>query len=421
MQQRVFQQSSDLLSSGETAYVDIEPLVTDQAVYDSTSDAINDFKKLSDVEIVDTFATSETWFSNFVKEKLDVLQKPDMEVVDISNGLSERVKSSTKSKKSMPDSLYGHIQRKAEQHLITALAQRTNDDYRRYGMLVLTFEGYRREECTLNTQASNNAEKQWAHLRSDPAYDIKFSMNNIILPDNTVQAALVNDKAIAKICDRHFWNTIQSLETLDEAEFARYWTDRVTSRLEMYTTGLDSIPDPKLKEQLSTLLATCLQTDMIPNALEKACAQDLVKSRKTRKNLDKFEAAFKTAKDLPQILSTLEKFTTKQSISPLLVGASPKKSMLADMQRRMAKSSDPPVLFLTLVVLLHARYYPGVVYATGKFAPKLMKLVREKVSAEEYAVLEEWKEGAKKGELEEEDREQMRAMAKGRGGGEGEM
>jgi len=418
MRQRVFQEWSDLLSSGKAAYVDLEPLVTEQAVYDSTSDAMNDFKKLSDVEIVDTFAVSETWFSNFVKEKLEVLQKPDMEVVDISNGLSEDGKGSAKSKRSIPES---HIQHKAEQHLTTALAQGNNDDYRRYGMLVLTAEGYRCEECRLISQASNNAERQWAHLKCDAAHDIKFSMNNIILPHNNVQAALVNDKAIAKICDRHFWDTIQSLEILDEGEFARYWIDRVTSRLQMYTAGLESIPDLKLKEQLSTLLATYLQTDMLPDALAKTRAQDLVKSRKTRKNIDKFEAAVKTAKDLPQVLSTLDRFTTKQSISPLLVRTSPKKSMIADMQRRMAKSSDPPVLFLTLVVLLYARYYPGVVYATGKFAPKLLKLVREKVSAEEYAVLEGWKEGAKRGELREEDREGMRAMAMREGEGEDEV
>ncbi|KAH3943615.1 hypothetical protein HBH98_028480 [Parastagonospora nodorum] len=421
MRQRVFQEWSDLLSSGEIAYVDIEPLVSDHAVYDSTSDAINDFKKLTDVEIVDEFAISEAWFSNFVKDKLRVIQKEDMWGVDIANGLSERVKSSTKSKRSMPESLYSHIQRKAEQHLTTALTQRSNDDHRRYGMLVLTAEGYRGEECTLSSQASNNAERQWAHLKCNPADDIKFSMNNIILPNNAVQAALANDKALAKTCERSFWATIQSLETLNEADFATYWTDRVTSRLEIYTIGLESIPDLKLKEQLNTLLATYLQSDMLPDALVKARAQNLVMSRKTRKNIDKLENALKATKDLPHIFSTLEKFTTKQSISPLLARTSPKKSMLADMQRRMAKTSDPPVLFLTLVVLLYARYYPGVVYATGKFAPKLMKLLREKVSAEEYAVLEGWKEGAKKGELGEEDREGMRAMAKGQGEGEGEV
>ncbi|KAH3920746.1 hypothetical protein HBH56_009280 [Parastagonospora nodorum] len=421
MRQRVFQEWSDLLSSGEIAYVDIEPLVSDHAVYDSTSEAINDFKKLTDVEIVDEFAISEAWFSNFVKDKLQVIQKEDMWGVDIANGLSERVKSSTKSKRSMPESLYNHIQRKAEQHLTTALTQRSNDDHRRYGMLVLTAEGYRGEECTLSSQASKNAERQWAYLKCNPAGDIKFLMNNIILPNNAIQAALANDKALAKTCERSFWATIQSLETLDEADFATYWTDRVTSRLEMYTTGLESIPDLKLKEQLNTLLATYLQSDMLPDALSKARAQNLVMSRKTRKNIDKLETALKATKDLSHILSTLEKFTTKQSISPLLARTSPKKSMLADMQRRMAKTSDPPVLFLTLVVLLYARYYPGVVYATGKFAPKLMKLLREKVSAEEYAVLEGWKEGAKKGELGEEDREGMRAMAKGQGEGEGEV
>lgn len=84
------------------------------------------------------------------------------------------------------------------------------------------------------------------------------------------------------------------------------------------------------------------------------------------------------------------------------------------MQRRMTKqqkSFDGPVLFLTLVVILHAKHYPGVVYATGKYAPKLLKMLKSKLAEDEYEMLEKWKEGAKKGALGKEEREDMRSMA----------
>lgn len=92
--------------------------------------------------------------------------------------------------------------------------------------------------------------------------------------------------------------------------------------------------------------------------------------------------------------------------------------MLTDMQRKLSKppqpsgkkTSDAPVLFLTLVIMLHARLGDGVVYATGKFAPRLLKGLKGRVGEGEYEKLEGWKEGAKGGGLSVGDREGMREM-----------
>jgi hypothetical protein len=59
------------------------------------------------------------------------------------------------------------------------------------------------------------------------------------------------------------------------------------------------------------------------------------------------------------------------------------------------------------------------VYATGKYAPKIMKTLKGKVGEEEYAVLEGWKEDVRMGKLGSEGREGMRVMMSEGGGEQG--
>lgn len=118
--------------------------------------------------------------------------------------------------------------------------------------------------------------------------------------------------------------------------------------------------------------------------------------------------------DVSALISSLDKFGKKQSIDAVadLSLESSKATMLNDMARRMQKQkkSDGPLLFLTLVVFLFAKHNAGVVYATGKYAPKLMKQLRSVLDAEQYSQLEAWKEAARAGSLRAEDRDGMKKM-----------
>jgi hypothetical protein len=78
------------------------------------------------------------------------------------------------------------------------------------------------------------------------------------------------------------------------------------------------------------------------------------------------------------------------------------------------KKSDGPLLFLTLAVFLFAKHNVGVVYATGKFAPKLLKQLKGSLDADEFAQMEAWKEAAKAGTLSAEDRDAMKRMVEAR-------
>jgi hypothetical protein len=411
MRRRVFEDWNAPLLSGEIAYADLQSLVTDHPVYDSISEAISDFKKLADIEVVDTFALSEPWFSNLANKNIQALDQGETGVIDVLHDLKSNFQSSKKGQRSFPESLYGHVERKAEQNLVATLAKKTNVDYR-FGPLVLTKEQYIIEQDKLLDLAAGNANAQWDQLKENAPHEIKFAMSNIADTNHPTQGSLAKDKKTQKACDERFWSTISSLEAENEFAFATYWTDRVTSRVHIYTEGLNSISDTKLQDQLSELLATYIQKDLIPDSIAKARTQNLVLSRKAAKNIGKLETTIAGANsEVGELSNVLDKFAKKQS----LPSPSPdfKETMIQDMHRRMTKANDGPVLYLTLIVVLLARHSDGVVYATGKFAPKLMRQLKGKVSEEEYARLEGWKEEAKKGSLTGEDREGMRGVARG--------
>ena len=213
----------------------------------------------------------------------------------------------------------------------------------------------------------------------------------------------------------HFASTISGLELRNEHEFSVFWTEKVLLRVHNYHEGLKAISDVKLREQLADLLSAYLQKDFLPDMASKARSQGLVCSRRTRKNLTRFEATLKTNKaETSSIISTVDKFSKKQGLPNFDTEAAEeaKKSLVQDMVRRMQKpKTDAPLMFLSLVLVLVSRNYPGVVYATGKFAPKLLKQLKTNLRCEDYEEAERLKELAKTGKLAKDDRDRMIRMA----------
>jgi hypothetical protein len=410
LKQRILDDWSGPLSSGETAYRDLKTLDPGHIVYASNNEALGDVRSRPGIDVVGNFAVSDTWLSKLVNISVQKLRKGETGTIDMAQELMDHLRSGKDGDIDLPESLYGQFERKAVEQLAADLSQETDVEYHRFGAIVLTNEQYTIEQNKLLDQASENATFQWQQVKDNPNHDIKITVANIASPENTIQVALAKERLFQKACDERFSTTIASLESENEIAFATFWLERVSSRTHIYTEGLTPISDAKLKDQLSELLATYIQKDLVPEAISKARTQSLVMSRRSKKTVDKLESTISTSTtDIPSLTSHLDKFHKKQNIpapTPDL-----KDTMVQNMHRRLQKTSDGPVLFLTLVVVLYARYNPGVVYATGKFAPKLMKLLKGKIGEEEYEKLDKWKEGAKKGSLTKEDKEGMRAMA----------
>lgn len=289
----------------------------------------------------------------------------------------------------------------------------------RLGNFITTQEQLDKAQAALLDLAKNDAAAPFLQLRDSPGKEVKFSLSNITarIPDgDPFQLALAEEKATERLLDEQFWVTVSEHETQNESDFSVFWLERVVSRFHIYTKGLIAVAEPKLREQLDELFVSYVRKELFPDGISKSRSQSLVLSRKTRKNMSRLESALIAGKfDLQVAHTSLNRFNRKQGIEdldrPKLDEA--KKTMMGDMTRRMQKQkqSDGPVLFLTLILIQTAKNFEGVVYATGKFAPKLLKQLKPVIEPEQYDQLEKWKEAAKAGTLSAEDRQGMKEMA----------
>ena len=288
----------------------------------------------------------------------------------------------------------------------------------RAGESLLSEDSYSRHRGILLDLAKADAASQWHRIQEAPRTDARFSLSSTfyqLLDDNPILQNLIKERALERAIDDAFSAKISELEKQNEVDFANFWIDRVSTRVAIYSEGLTKVEDHKLQDQLSDLLAQYVQNDLVPDAVSKAASQGLLLSRRTRKNVQRIESALDShSMDVSALASSLDKFNKKQSIDTPddLALQSSKSTMLGDMARRMQKQrkSDGPLLFLTLVVFLFAKYNAGVVYATGKYAPKLLKQLKPVLDAEQYSQLEAWKEAARAGSLSADDRAGMKKM-----------
>ncbi|KAF2626004.1 hypothetical protein BU25DRAFT_396179 [Macroventuria anomochaeta] len=393
------------LQSGKTAYIDLQIFQRDnEAIYSSIEEAQAALESTKGIEIVETFAISEAWISKSSMECSSGMAR--------DGGVEIRVSASELRANHFPGSILATVIDKVE-HAIRAISPKIH----RVGDCILSEYGYDQDRNILFDLAKADAASQWQQLKEVPKADVKYSLSSIIdqIPNRgLVLRDLVKERTIQRALDDAFSIKISELEKQNEAEFADYWTDRVVTRVAIYSQGLTAIEDQKLRDQLSELFAQYLQKGLMPDTISKVTSQGLVLSRKTRKNIQKLESALSAGNmDVSALTTSLDKFNKKQSIDAPVASAlgSSKAAMLGDMARRMQKQkSDGPLLFLTLVVFLFAKHNAGVVYATGKFAPKLLKQLRAILDAEQYARLEAWKEAARAGTLSAEDRDGMKKM-----------
>jgi hypothetical protein len=284
------------------------------------------------------------------------------------------------------------------------------------GDYLLTSARYETDRELLLHSASLYASQRWQDLKEDIAKELKFDPSEVttfVPKDQTILHSIAADPNIKKVVEEKYWSEISTLETTNEAEFSRFWVDRVVSRTSNYAKGLEAIEDTKLNGQLAELLSTYVAKELLPDSIAKTRERGLLRSRKTAKNIQKLDTVLQKKGDPTASLPALDKFNTKQGIQELDTASleEAKRPLVEDMVHRMQKAKDPPTLFLLLIIVLLAKKFSGIVYATGKFAPKLMKLLKLSLSEEQYGQLEKWKDAAKAGAVTAEDKDGMRALA----------
>lgn len=297
-------------------------------------------------------------------------------------------------------------------------AESDSDKYIKVSDYLFSDRMYRNQQQALLAIAKAQADRQWGLFKEATDKDPKFQMVELmasIPAEDHVLHTFASQKEAQVAASEQFSGEISDLEKKNEHDFTIFWAERVSLRAYNYHKGLKSVEDAKLHEQLSDLLSNYLQKEFMPDMISKARSQGLVRSRRTRKNINRFEAMLKAStSDLTSIFSILERFGKKQGLPDIVPEAAEeaKNSSIQDMIRRMQKpKTDAPSTFLSLVVILFAKHHPGLVYATGKFAPKLLKQLRANLSDAGYEQVDRWKEQAKAGTLSKEHRASMVHMA----------
>lgn len=288
----------------------------------------------------------------------------------------------------------------------------------RQGDYLLTGQKYNSQQQALLSFTELHAKNQWDLLKENSENEPRFQQAALLasIPeDDHLLRHLAEQKALVSIASDHFASIISGFEMRNEHDFSTFWTEKALLRIHNYHEGVRAISDVRLSEQLSELLSVYLQKDFLPDIASRSRAQGLVCSRRTRKNLTRFEATLKTSKtEMSSIILTVDKFSKKQGLASVDEDAAKeaKKILVQDMVRRMQKpKTDAPLMFLSLVLILFSRNHPGIIYATGKFAPKLLKQLKAQLSSEDYEEAERLKELAKTGKLAKDDRDRMVHMA----------
>ncbi|CBX94916.1 hypothetical protein LEMA_P113310.1 [Plenodomus lingam JN3] len=393
------------LGCGQLAYIDLSSFFeTFSEFYANIDDAVEHVQIEAHIDLINSFAVSVAKRLNIAKACTQSLAEDGR--VNLAHVLEE-----------YPESLRTRILQDITRDINSIYRDEYGASALQVGDFLLASESYEMERRVLIDYAELDATFQWQQLREHPEKEVKYNLVNIagLITKDPLIEALSKEKIVKKAVEERFWAKISWQETENEAQFAEFWTERVHSRCQVYKEGLDKVSDEKLRDQLLEILVAHVKKELIPEAIARAQSQGLMVSRKTRKNIGAVEDLLKQHdSNLAGILAVLKKFSIKSSIElndKTVLQA--KQSMANDMIRRMQKQkkSDGPVLFLTLVLVLLAKHNEGVVYATGKFAPKLLKQLKTVLSVEQYEQMEKWKEAAKTSSLTAEDRAAMKSMA----------
>jgi hypothetical protein len=262
-------------------------------------------------------------------------------------------------------------------------------------------------------KAADAATEQWS-LRS-PGEEVTFNPGMILKPNDT--SAPLNLAILASGDPEHqilstFTSTILSLQTSTTSSFTTTIQSELLAPLKLYTQAADTITDSTLAPRVQEFIYDYARKELTPEVLRTIKHQNLITTKATLRDLDKFTETVQAAKTLPEIITATAKLIRKQKIDQ------PSTSMLQLRKReiltqkvagmkKMKRGSD---LLQNVIWILLAKGREGLYMSSGKDTSRMIKMVKEG-DAEAAGKLEEWKELVKQGKDTEDTRKEMRDVA----------
>jgi hypothetical protein len=212
-----------------------------------------------------------------------------------------------------------------------------------------------------------------------------------------------------------FTQRMEDLSAASEEQFSFLWTSRVVEKVRIYIQGLNQLEEGTLKTQLTLLLVSHITKDLVPGAVSRATARNLLPTSKRKYGpaMAKLQHSLEDMSDLDEIVKALDKVNQSAGIPeyPIESLLEKKDKHLQGMVHSMQKDSDSARLFLSLVIVLLGKYNDGVLYATGKFAPRLLKHLKPNLDAQQAVKLEQLKDAVKAAAVDQTMLDDIRAMA----------
>lgn len=408
---REIDRTLEQLASGTTNFYNISQ-ITERLPqkYTQLSDVQSMIRNLypEQVLVFEEMAVSKSWFDKHVELELDRVTKTPL--ID----LQERIVVPSEASEKALSGILGAIKAAVSDAAPMEVEYIPHEG----AWLAAQADWLDQLDSLIAGRAVQQAQKKWNQLTPDSDVELALDPADLLetLKAGQALASSAQDFIKGKIDETGkaaFDTEISRLSAESLETFSALWRDRVDTRFQLYRLGADAIPDAKLREQLLELLQTHIRAELIPETLSRAEAQGLLRGKKLKKSVEKLKASLELDGKDTTLTSTLNKFANKLSPSTTSL-ADAKTAHLIDLHqtiRALDRDKDGPRLFLALIVVLLAKYQDGVVYATGKFAPKLMRLLKGRVSEEVYGRLERLKEGVKSGKAGREEREEIKELA----------
>ncbi|KAI9797247.1 MAG: hypothetical protein M1825_006031 [Sarcosagium campestre] len=322
-------------------------------------------------------------------------------------------------------SLDDTISQEADAKMVRRLVQDSLKTDLEFGLLHDTFVSVRLRVELLQSVESNAVKAaldSWANAREPrlPAAVFRLEQFDELGLSAAVTQALLDSKTRKKVEDL-FKKHYQRLDDMAVTNFAQFWTDRVTSKIRLHEEGAKAMQDPKLREDLFSILSQHITSNLLPESVKKAEGKQLIQGTRIIEQVKELSSSIERIKvqtsapeiqfrDISVALRTLEKNLKFGQLSDERL-AERKAQSCKDLARSVKKDDDGPKLFLTLLVLLLAKNGPGLVHATGKFAPRLLKQLSSVLEEGTLVTLRSWKDAAKAGNMAPEVKTEMRRIA----------
>jgi hypothetical protein len=274
--------------------------------------------------------------------------------------------------------------------------------------------------------ASKVAEESWEaeepqRLKSTVLISkVKDMMSQALIHDGEPESlahSFVSDRSndLGASILKAYTSKMDELEMNCDEQFKQLWTSRIVDKVRLYVEALNTMETGSLKTQLEELLRSHIVTELVQQTVNRAKAKKMLKSSRLKlaTRLAKLQSSLGESQNLGSVVEEVEKFNKKIGVEDHDVDVLVQKKhvYLTDMTAAMAKDEDAPRLFISLLIILYSSYHQGVLYATGKYVPKLLKALKPDIDAEQAQWLEQVKDAIKGGKATQDMKDSMRNTA----------